>query len=98
MNAATVIERPRHAGIETVITFSVDVVDGNGLPVAFQEVAALYRYVGAPSLETLATTDADGRARFADHHSVLPVDVTLCSGKEESGPHPLQREVFTIEM
>lgn len=84
--------------IETTTNFSVDVVDGNGLPVSYQPVAAEYRYPNAPPLQTGASTDADGRARFSNHHIEAPLTVTFDSGRERSGPHTLERHLFTIEM
>lgn len=107
MTTATLTERLASAGpsylaetsrIAAITTFSVDVVDGNGLPVAFQPVSAQYRYAGTSPLEHVASTDVDGRARFTDHHPEQPLEVTLVSGREQSGPHPLRRDHFTIEM
>jgi hypothetical protein len=107
MTTATLTDRPASADpgywaepsrIEAITAFSVDVVDGNGLPVSYQEVAAQYRYVNAPSHQTVASTDTDGRVRFTDHHPEPPLDVTLVSGREQSGPHLLRQDLFIIEM
>lgn len=92
----TTLEAPTRN--QVVTDFPVDVVDGSGLPVSYQPVIAEYRYRNGHVLQRVTSTDAGGRVRFTDRHPEMPRDVTLISGRERSGPHPLGRDLLIIEM
>lgn len=51
---------------------SVDVVSGDGLPVAWLDLDLEYRYRRAHPTVTRARTDGDGRATVSSRHPELP--------------------------
>ncbi len=71
--------------VETLLTFDVEVVDGEGLPVADIEVGARFTYPTAPTTWSVATSDGDGWARFRDSHQEPPEEVCLYVGDELCG-------------
>lgn len=81
-----------------VTSFSVDVVDGNGLEVASQAVTVRYGYPDGTETARTVRTDGGGRARLVDEHTQPPESVTLASGREtirDIRPNP--GSIVTIE-
>lgn len=72
---------------DSVITsFSVEIVDGNGIDVAGEPLTVLFSAVDGTRKEIRAVTDTSGRARFVEEHAIQPIDVTVFAGRETTGP------------
>ena len=85
--------------IATLISFTVEVIDGDGLAVPDLEVGARFAYPGSPTTWSNATTDGDGRARFADEHRERPSTVCVFVGDDDCGTYPLyDGAVIVVEM
>lgn len=74
---------------DTVVSFEVEVVDGEGIPVPALEVGARYLYPEAPRTWSSEYTDGEGCARFCDSHIEAPVEVCLFVGDDECGSFAL---------
>lgn len=85
MNApATTLDRSRRDDIQ--VTFSVDVVDGNGLDVSRERVTAVFHHGDGTKTVTHRLTDAGGRALF-DGVPITPrTAMVLTAGRESLGP------------
>jgi hypothetical protein len=68
----------------TITSFSV--VDGNGIPASGELVTASFSDDDGATLETQASTDLRGRARFVVEHDGDPVDVVVSAVGEWTGP------------
>jgi hypothetical protein len=75
--------------MSTTISFAVEVVDGEGIPVPALEVGARYRYAEAPRSWSSEYTDGEGCARFRDSHIEPPLEVCLYVGDDECGSYAL---------
>ena len=83
----------------TVISFEVEVVDGEGLRVPGLEVGARYAYTEAPRTWSSEHTDGEGCARFRDSHVEPPIEVLLFVGDDECGSYALEDGAqFVLEM
>lgn len=92
------ISHPRRQS-HSVTSFTVDVVDGNGLDVAGEEVTARFDLGDGYERVVTATTDSHGRARFVHEHAIEPLTVTLSAGREIAGPlRPRPGARLTLEM
>lgn len=69
----------------TVTSFSVDVVDGNGIEVAAEPVIVRFTSATGKVREVERTTDANGRARFVDEHDTALRHVEVVAGHETTG-------------
>jgi hypothetical protein len=69
----------------TLLTFDVQVVDGEAIPVPDQEIGARFSYPQDASTWSTSVTDGDGCARFHDRHPEVPVSVCLYLGDERCG-------------
>lgn len=69
-----------------VTSFSVDVVDGNGIDVQGEPVIARFSLAGGETREIRAVTDATGRARIVAEHDRQPVSVEILAAGESTGP------------
>lgn len=69
----------------TVTSFSVDVVDGNGIEVAAEPVIARFTGATGEIREVERTTDANGRARFVDEHNAALSHVEVLAANETTG-------------
>ena len=69
----------------TVTSFSVDVVDGNGVEVAGQPVTARFMTTTGTTYEVETTTDLNGRARFVDTHDAPLSHVEVIAANETTG-------------
>ncbi len=56
----------------TIVAFRVQVIDGEGMPLAGIDLGVRYRYAGSPTTWSRSTTDGDGYAHFADEHPEPP--------------------------
>lgn len=74
----------------TLLTFDVQVIDGEAIPVPDQEVGARFSYAEDASSWSTAITDGDGCARFADTHPGPPISVCLYIGDERCGTFPVR--------
>ena len=83
----TLSNRRRHRMTTALVTHVVDVVDGNGNPVAGAMVDAHYRLGSGRDVVTVGRADADGRARFHETLDDMPAELTLFVDRESSGPH-----------
>jgi hypothetical protein len=63
--------------IATEISFRVEVVDGDCIPVPGLEIGARYHYPSAAGTWSTAVTDGDGCATFGDAHPEPPESVCL---------------------
>lgn len=68
-----------------VISFTVEVLSGELMPVLGLEVGARYRYPEAPRSWSSETTDGEGLATFRDSHMELPTEICLFVEGEECG-------------
>lgn len=85
--------------MSTVVSFTVEVVTGEGIPVAALEVGARYRYAEAPRTWSSEHTDGEGCARFRDSHTERPVEVSFFVGDDECESYALvDDEHFILEM
>jgi len=85
--------------MSTVVSFAVEVVDGEGIPVAALEIGARYRYPEAPRTWSSEHTDGEGCARFRDSHIERPVEVCFFVGDDECGSFaPVDGTHFVLEM
>jgi len=85
--------------MNAMVSFEVDVVDGEGIPVPELDVGVRYRYPQAPRTWSSETTDASGCARFRDTHVERPVEVCLFVGEDECGSFALVDGAnFILEM
>ncbi|MFV1960763.1 MAG: hypothetical protein ACC658_02920 [Acidimicrobiia bacterium] len=71
------------------VSFEVEVVDGEGIPVPALEVGARYGYPEAPRTWSSEYTDGEGCARFRDSHIECPIEVRLFVGDDECGSFAL---------
>lgn len=69
----------------TVTSFSVDVVDGNGIEVVAEPVTARFISRSGEVREVAQRTDANGRARFVDIHDADVSHVEVVAGHETTG-------------
>lgn len=69
----------------TVTSFSVDVVDGNGIEVADEGVTARFTSLTGEVREVAQTTDTTGRARFVDTHDAPLSHVEVIAANETTG-------------
>jgi len=79
-----------------LLTFDVQVVDGEAIPVPAQEVGARFSYPGDASSWSTAITDGDGCARFRDRHPQHPSSVCLYVGDERCGTFPVHDGVCLV--
>jgi hypothetical protein len=85
--------------LSTMVSFAVQVVDGEGIPVPGVEVGARYRYPKAPRTWSSEHTDQDGCAYFRDEHPEEPTEVCLFVGDDDCGTYPLtEGTCFVLEM
>jgi len=83
----------------TVVSFDVQVVDGEGISVPAVEVGARYAYPEAPGTWSSSQTDGAGCARFRDSHVEAPVEVRLFVGDIECDSFALvDGAQFVLEM
>lgn len=75
---------------DTLISFDVQVVDGEVLPVPGLEIGARFGYPTIPSTWSSSTTDGDGTARFSDEHAEPPETVCLYVGEGPCGTFPVE--------
>lgn len=68
-----------------VTSFSVDVVDGNGIEVAGEAVTARFTTTSGTTHEVERLTDANGRARFLDTHDAPLSHVEVVAANETTG-------------
>ena len=73
----------------TEVSFEVEVVDGEGIPVPALEVGARYGYPKASRTWSSEYTDGEGCARFRDSHIERPNTVCLFVGDDECGSFAL---------
>jgi hypothetical protein len=76
--------------VGTTVTYEVEVVDGEAIPVPAVEVAAHYRYTASPRTWSAEVTDGEGIAHFNEVHPEPPVEVCLSIGEVDCGSRTLQ--------
>jgi len=69
-------------GVSVTIAFRVQIVDGNGLPVAGVDLGARFRYSSEITTWSRATTDGDGHGHFSDEHPEPPLQACFFVGDD----------------
>jgi hypothetical protein len=64
------------------LAFRVQVVDGEGMPVAGLDLGARFRYPSDATTWSRSTTDGDGYARFDDEHPEPPESACFFVGDD----------------
>ena len=96
--AAFGVPHPLRPGA-TVTSFSVKVVDRNGIEVAGEPVIATFTAADGSERQVTATTGGDGKVRLVVEHDDAPVAVTLAAGAEQSEPlQPPPGALLTLEL
>jgi len=80
----------------TVVTFEVEVLDGNCHEVSFQEVGARFSYASLPSSWSVARADCGGLARFSDEHAEPPLKVTFFINDEDCGTFAVKDGTYYV--
>jgi hypothetical protein len=85
---------------KTHVAFRVQVIDGEGIPVAAVEVGARFRYESAPTTWSRAITDGDGYASFSDEHPETPQRVCFFIGEDvcDSWVEVADGKCFVLEL
>ena len=82
-----------------MVSFAVEVVDGECIPVPSVEVGARYRYEVSPRTWSSEVTDGEGVAHFNEEHPERPLEVCLFVGDTACGTRELQDGArFILEM
>ena len=67
---------------KALVSFRVQVIDGEGMPVPGVDLGVRFRYPGESTTWSQATTDGDGYARFADKHPEGPLQACFFVGDD----------------